>query len=251
MEIFNNPNIPKICSGKVIADARLSEESVNTLNNLGITVIPSYKSDRLLPPIYAHPDMTILNIGGGRFVCSPDSFEYYSDRLTECSIIKGSVELQKDYPKDVTYNITIMGDFVFLNAASNQTEIFKTYIGSNKKILNVKQGYTKCNICIVGSEALITSDTGIYKAALASGIDALKIDSGYIELKGMSCGFIGGASGLIAPDILAVNGDIKTHPNANDITAFCKNHGVNIIPLKKGVLEDVGSILPIFNFQLK
>ncbi|MCD8390669.1 MAG: hypothetical protein LUD03_02370 [Firmicutes bacterium] len=246
MEYFNVPHIPNICSKGVVADCRISPESVKKLNSLGIEVILSYKSENLLPPISAHPDMTILHLGGNRFVCSPDSYDYYKERLNGADVARGVCVLKKDYPNDVPYNITIFGEYVFLNASSNQTEIAKTYVSSSKKILNVKQGYTKCNICVVSRNALITSDTGIYKTAVDNKIDALLIESGYIELKGMDCGFIGGASGLIAPNMLAVNGDIKTHPDGCKMIEFCKKHGVDVISLKKGILEDIGTILPIF-----
>ena len=67
----------------------------------------------------------------------------------------------------------------------------------------------------------------------------------------MSYGFIGGATGLIAPDMLAVNGDLKTHPDYNNIVDFCKNYHVDIISLKNGSIYDIGSILPIFGIQVK
>ena len=87
---------------------------------------------------------------------------------------------------------------------------------------------------------------GVNKLAKSNGIDVLKINEGYITLKDMSYGFIGGATGLIAPDTLAVNGDIKTHKDCDNIISFCKNHRVDVLSLKKGEIEDIGSILAIF-----
>jgi hypothetical protein len=119
-------------------------------------------------------------------------------------------------------------------------------MGAGRKILNVKQGYSKCSIAVIGTDAAITSDTGIYNTLIANGIDVLKIDSGSIRLDGVSYGFIGGVSGLIAPDVLAVNGNIEAHPESEKIKEFCNKHGVSILSLNNEELYDIGSILPIF-----
>ena len=65
---------------------------------------------------------------------------------------------------------------------------------------------------------------------------------GFIELYNME-GFIGGASGLIDNKTLCFNGNIKTHPDAENIKSFCKNAGVDVISLNNGNLKDIGSIL--------
>ena len=56
-------------------------------------------------------------------------------------------------------------------------------------------------------------------------------------------GFIGGASGLINKTTLCFNGDLKTHPDCNNIIDFCKNVGVDTISLNKGNLVDIGTIM--------
>lgn len=56
-------------------------------------------------------------------------------------------------------------------------------------------------------------------------------------------GFIGGASGLINKNLLCFNGDIKTHPDYENINSFCKNVGVEVYSLNKGMLKDIGSII--------
>lgn len=245
-KFFCIPHLPNKCSNSVIIDHRVDKNTINALNALGIEVIFSYKSNRLHSAVCGHPDMTIMHLGYDKFLCSPDSYEYYKLQLPCADVIKGTVELDLKYPYDISYNITILQDFVFMNTASNQIEIYKSYIPMEKKILNVNQGYTKCNICVVNENAIITSDTGIYKASIENGIDALLIQQGYIELNGMNYGFIGGATGLLSQDTLAVNGDINTHADCDKIIAFCKNYGVNVISLKKGAICDIGSIVPVF-----
>ena len=43
------------------------------------------------------------------------------------------------------------------------------------EIINVKQGYAKCSICVVSDNAIITADKGIAKAAIQNRIDVLEI----------------------------------------------------------------------------
>ena len=241
MEFLKMPNLPYRQVRGVIIDCRADEETIKSLNRLGIETVLSYRSDNLHPSVCAHPDMTITHLGGNRFICSPDSYDYYKSALPQAELIKGTIGLSSEYPHDVTYNITLLNGFVFMNTATEQVNVF-----NGGKIINVRQGYTKCSICVVAENAIITADTGIYKAARENGIDALLISAGHIELPGMNYGFIGGASGLIAPDTLAVNGDINTHPDGERITDFCKYHNVNIASLKRGAICDIGSILPIY-----
>ena len=62
----------------------------------------------------------------------------------------------------------------------------------------------------------------------------------------MPYGFIGGASGLFDEGMLVFNGNIKTHPDYNNIKYFCTNHHVNIYSLHDGELEDIGSVIQLF-----
>ena len=246
MIYFKKPNTPNKCSGGVIVDYRIGEESINELNRLGIKALKSCQIPSLYDAVCGHPDMQIHHFGGNRFVCAPEAFEHYTKLLPDADIIKGSKPLTAAYPDDICYNAAAFGNYLICNTVSTTIEISSEYQRRGQTILNVKQGYSKCSICVVNDNAIITADEGIYKTALENKIDVLKISEGFISLKNMSYGFIGGATGLIAHDALAVNGDIKTHINSADIISFCKNHGVEVVSLKKGEIEDIGSILPIF-----
>lgn len=43
--------------------------------------------------------------------------------------------------------------------------------------------------------------------------------------------------------MLAVNGDINSHPDSEQIKVFCHKYNVDIIPLKDGKLVDIGTII--------
>lgn len=246
MEYFLHPNIPNKCSKGVLVDFRTSEESISTLKSLGIEVFKTQRIKCLYSSVCGHADMQIHHLGDNRFVTAPEVYEYYNELFAEACIINGSKKLSNRYPEDIYYNAAAFGNFLLCNSSCTATEILSEYRSMNKTILNVKQGYAKCSICIINENAVITSDKGIYKKLYDNGIDVLLISSGFINLQGVSYGFIGGATGLISNDLLAVNGDISTHPNSSEIISFCKNYNVNIISLKKGTLDDIGSIIPIF-----
>ncbi len=243
MKYIDIPNTPNICSNRVLVSKRIGEESLSSLKSIGIEPVFAYNTDNVSTYISHHADITIVHLGKNKFICSPDSYSYYKNVLTGADLICGSRNLDKTYPNDVFYNITVLKDFIF--AHSNQIEIIKMNDPMPQKILNVNQGYTKCNICIVSDNAIITSDKSIYNEALKNGIDVLLIKSGEIELEGYDYGFIGGATGKASRDTLLINGELITHSDGDNIKAFCKNYGVYLYELKKGNIYDIGSILPI------
>ena len=65
-----------------------------------------------------------------------------------------------------------------------------------------------------------------------------------IFLNGFSCGFIGGASGVVDNTILFC-GDIRKHKDYNNIKAFANNRGFDLYSLSNNDLYDYGGILPV------
>lgn len=62
-------------------------------------------------------------------------------------------------------------------------------------------------------------------------------------MRKLDYGFIGGATGLIDNNTLAVNGDINSHPDSEQIKLFCHKYNVDIISLKDDKLVDIGTII--------
>ncbi|MCD8180295.1 MAG: hypothetical protein LUF26_02270 [Firmicutes bacterium] len=225
-----------------VIDCRAADETVYALENLGIKVIPTIKLGCLYDAVASHADIQIHYLGNNKFVCAPQTFEHYKKHLPEeFTLIKGEKPLGYEYPLDICYNTASFGDFVICKAACTAREILSEY--KSRTIINVNQGYSKCNICPVTGNSIITSDNGIAKAAAERGIEVLKISAGNIKLRGLDYGFIGGASGLISDGTLAVNGDIYSHPDGEEIKSFCESRGVKIYPLKREILEDIGSVI--------
>lgn len=230
--------------GIVIVDCRAANRTVYSLESLGFRIIPTIKINSLYNAIATHADIQIHYMGNNRFICAPEAFKHYKKYLPcEFELIKGSKRLSSEYPDDVAYNAAVLRDYVICNSAYTAAEILSEYKSMSKKILNVRQGYSKCNTCIVNGKAIITSDRGIAKTAEEHELDVLEIEIGHIKLRNLNYGFIGGATGMIKENLLAVNGDINTHPDGDYIKQFCKNHGTELFSLKDGSLEDIGTII--------
>ncbi len=233
----------------IIVDCRANDETIKELEKTGNAVIPTVKLDCLYDAVASHADMQIHYLGDNRFVCAPEAYDHYKKLLPHgFTLIKGSAKLNSKYPDDIAYNAAALKDCVICKSRCTAIEILETYGSKGADILNAAQGYAKCSTCIVSGHAIITSDKSIARAAEKHSIDVLKIREGYIKLQGMNYGFIGGASGLIDRNVLAFNGELSTHPDGDNIRSFCKNHGVEIVELKKGILTDIGSIITNTDF---
>lgn len=242
MRYVHIPNVPNKKVGTVIVDYRISRESAESIRKLGINAIYSAPVKSLHESVNGHPDMQIHHLGENRFVCIKEVYHHYRKVLpSDAELIYCSENIGEKYPNDVLCNAAALGDVVLCNYKYTARAITSQY----KSCINVKQGYAKCSVAVVSEKAVITADRGIKRALCENGIDVLLINEGEIALDGMSYGFIGGVCGLVSPDILVVNGNIRNHSCYSQIAAFCKKYGVKIEELNSDIIYDIGSILPI------
>lgn len=242
MSINGNTTQSNICSNRVMVDYRTDKVSITELERLGVNVYKTTPVKSLYEEVMGHADMQIHFIDN-KAICAPEVYNYYKSLdFADVELIRGSKELKSTYPDDVAYNVCNIGEYVILRPLSVAIEILSEYHYLKKKILKSKQGYAKCSICVVNDNSAITADNGMYKLLKENELNVLKIEEGHIELNNMK-GFIGGASGLINDNTLCFNGDLKTHPDCENIISFCKNVGVDTVSLNKGNLVDIGSIL--------
>ena len=245
MEFLSEPNLPRKKVGYVIIDCRSDKKIIKALEDMGITVFLSCKIDSLYDSVSTHPDMGIHHIGGNVFVCEPSTYDYYKQTLTlpGIKLIKGSSKLTSTYPFDIAYNVARVSSLAFHKTKYTDATIIQQ--SKNVKFIDVAQGYSKCNVCIVAKNAFITDDISIYEKGVENGMDVLKINIGNILLKGFEYGFFGGATGLISNDILAVTGNVEKHIDFIKISGFCNKYGVKVKSLTPYDMVDIGSILPI------
>lgn len=224
---------------RVVTDYRTSKETIKELKNLGYTVILTKPVPSLYDEVQGHADMQVHFVNS-KLICEPTVYSYYKERFADMDIVCGSIALKPKYPYDIAYNVCRIGKYAVCRRSHTAPEILSEY----QTILETKQGYARCSICIVNSESVITSDEGLYRLLSENKLNVLKIRPGYIELGRMQ-GFIGGASGLLENSVLAFNGALKTHPDHRNIVDFCRNVSVEPISLNSGNLVDTGTILRI------
>ncbi len=225
----------------VVIDSRIDIESEEMLYKMGIKTIKIPQNNLFDKPISAHPDMFCVKIKEKRFVDKRIAhlFDFWDVEIISREVQNGQAY---KYPYDVGFNCAVMGNHIICNKQYTASEILQYSNEQNMNIINVKQGYAKCSTCIVDDNSIITEDESIAKAARNFGINVLMINKGFVKLDRYDYGFIGGASGLINNRLL-FNGDIKMHPNYNEIKRFCTSRNVEIISLNSKQLYDIGSIL--------
>lgn len=242
---ISNPNLPENKVTKVIIDYRTPKKIIENLSRVGVNTIFSCEVNSLYNVINGHCDLQIHHLADKYFTCTPNLLSYYKEKLPDCEIIQGTTNLSSNYPDDIAYNIARINKYAFHNLKYTDYSICKYYEKIGVKLVHVNQGYAKCNVCIVNENAIITSDMSIAKAADNYNFDVLLISQGDIKLADFPYGFIGGASGLIAPYKLAFTGDIRLHCDYNAIADFCFKYGVEPVSLSDEMLVDIGSVLPI------
>ena len=230
----------------IIVDFRMDDEIRNKLKKMGFEVYDSYDQSNLYDGLRGHVDLSIFS-DGRTIICSKESYNYYKDLIIKKSgnkynLVQAKGDLKAVYPGDVGLNLAFTGKYAIGRLASLDPiliEIIKS--SKNVEFINVNQGYANCSICQVSDKAIITGDDGIYKALSLHGLEVLKIRQGYISLKGMDYGFIGGASCDLANGLIAFFGDLESHPDSDLIKKFVEKHGKKTISLGSGKLVDYGS----------
>ena len=223
-----------------IIDYRILDEIKNELSKYAENIIPTIRQNTY-ESICGHSDIQLCKIDDNTIVCAPNCFEYYKSRLSGVNVICGEKNPNGNYPNDVLYNVCTSDGFAMHNFKYTDKITLAVIEQKFSKHINVRQGYSCCSTCAVGN-AVITEDSGIYRALTSNGIDALKISSGSVVLKGMNYGFFGGAVGVYKNNFFTV-GNLDTHSDAGQINEFLKERNINVYKLADGKLRDVGSIL--------
>ena len=230
---------------KVIVDYRIDNEEKNSLDALGYDVLICPPSSILYDAVCGHPDMLLNIIDLNTIIVHKDTEKKFVNNL--CSygynVIFSNSELEVSYPGDVALNAVNMTNIFVHNL--NHTDKILLEAVNNKKLIHVKQGYTKCSTAIVSENAIMTSDTGICNALKIEGFDVLFLPPGDIVLPGLNYGFIGGCCGLLEEGLLAFYGDLNCYAYGNEVLNFLNKHKVKPAFLRKGKLMDRGSIFAI------
>lgn len=224
-------------------DYRISMEERLNLSFLGCKVIPCEPCNNLYPAISGHPDILMHLLEPNKLILHKGASKAFEKTLLKLhfNVIRSSQYLQSEYPNDISLNAVNTQDF-FLHLLKNSDKSLLDQV-NHKKLIDVKQGYTKCSTVILPFNAFITSDKSIYSALLAENADVLLLPPGDILLPGLDYGFIGGTCGLINNRTLAFYGSLDFYPHKALILNFLKKYKIDVKYLYNGPLIDRGSIL--------
>ncbi len=230
----------------VIANG-LSQTALQTLEKQEIVVIETLPNPAVNDKISFHSDISFLFDGENTLFIASEMSEYENSMKDYVSCLKVIPEkLGKNYPYDVLLNCVILGRNLICNVDTVSPTVLKYFKDKGYRVINVKQGYTKCSVLPVSDSAIITDDPSIADACLSSEIDVLLVSKGCVRLDGFDYGFIGGASGRISKDTVAFCGDISSHPDSVEIIKFLEKYGLKPLSLDYNQLYDIGSIIPIY-----
>ncbi len=195
-----------------------------------------------------HADLSVLHLGGNSlFIASFLKNSCFSEKMRDLGfeIVFSDIQMDRTYPLDAMLNICICGNRFFYNPKSADRSCVEILRDRGLKPLSVRQGYTKCAICVVNESSIITSDKGIHSIAVKAGLSSLLITEAHIVLEGFAYGFIGGSTFVPKRDKLAFIGNIHTHPDCKRIVEFLENKGIEPINITENNIFDAGSILPL------
>ncbi len=240
---LKNPNLPANKVTTVFAN--IDDNALkNAFDKLSIKVVPVIQNELLDAPVSRHADILANYVGKSTFLVDKNQAElcnFIKDNDGKSVIIEN---IHSPYPNDCLLNFADIGDYIICNKSILTKEIVDLL--PNKQIIDVKQGYSKCSVCICKYNTIITDDISVYNAVLQfDNINSLLIEKGSVHINKYDYGFIGGCCGLIDKNTLLFNGDLSTHSSFDKIKKFLYDNDVNYIDIKGKPLTDIGSIIPI------
>ena len=225
-----------------VVDRNIHPKGAKILGDLGLHIIYSVENKKLSGGISTHPDMQLLPLENNTVLVAGQCYDYYLSKLSPfgVKVIKFDCDIFSLYPFDALLNAApLFNKYLFVSKYSY--EKLKGYFGGFTPVF-VKQGYTKCSICSVAENALITSDMGIYTAANKLGVDVLYVNPLQIKLSGFSHGLFGGCTGLVDNNTMFINGSLE---GCDKVLGFLKKYGVRPVYSTEYELCDIGSVIII------
>ena len=239
-----SPNLPQ---GKVtlFAVSQKHPDLINELEKLGAETVLVRDDAAFLPCEADHPDMHIHHLGGNKIMLyKQDKYlvDFFKNRGYD--VVFSSDKKEIKYPKSAALNACRIGNIILYNDKCVDKKIIQYANQNNIEIVNCRQGYSRCAVCIVSEKAVITSDEAVF-GALEGKIDVLKIERGNIKLFNSDDGMIGGCSSMVGKNTLAFYGDVSKHPDYIKISNFLNKNQVKHICLGDNDLTDVGTFIPL------
>ncbi|MDD2632968.1 hypothetical protein EOM75_01965 [Candidatus Falkowbacteria bacterium] len=223
----------------IIVDAKIPAMAKEALSAMG-QLLELATDGIVYPAISGHPDIFFCRVGQ-ELVVAPNLPAHYLEILVSHGIktICGKNLLGKQYPASAHYNAVATQEYLIHHPAITDEVIKKLFI--NKKTLDVKQGYTRCNLMMMGEEHALTSDAGIGRVLEQAGIKTLLVDPGVVILPGFDNGFFGGCCGVWQDAVYVLAGRDGLAQSA-ETESFATSAGYRICWLTNEAPFDGGGI---------
>ncbi|OHD56150.1 MAG: hypothetical protein A2014_01255 [Spirochaetes bacterium GWF1_49_6] len=224
----------------ILIDARADDAAKETLRSFG-KVVEFITQDIVYPAISGHPDLFFCQ-AGKEVIAAPNTPKFYLKTLENEGIVcrPGYSNVGAEYPWTAGYNCVI-SDNVLIHRGDITDRAILDFWGSGK-IIDVQQGYTRCNLLPVGGGRFITSDRGIEKSLNVAGFDVLYISPEGVALDGFPHGFIGGAMGRYGNRVF-IAGSPESIPEGETLRRFILDAGNELCEINGGAIRDLGGIL--------
>jgi len=239
--LIKTPCLPKNAVKHCLIGEKYTEE-INELNELGVECLALNKNTLLDDEINNHADILSFNFGNGQAILNKGSIGEEELKNIGIQPVFYSFEVSSPYPNDIPLNVAFTGKNIIGNSKFTAKEIIDFAHSNNIEIINTKQGYSKCNLCIVSNNAVITEDEGLAHLLKIYQYNVLLISSGDIILSESHYGFLGGASCKISSDKMYFSGDLSRHKDYKRIIDFLELYNVEPIYNKTRKLTDFGGI---------
>lgn len=164
------------------------------------------------------------------------------ENIHNIELIKIPVPTKPEYPHDAALNFCVVGDKLIYNPKTADASVIDRL---RLNLLACRQGYTKCSVCVVDEDSIITADNKIAQIAMSTGMSVLYVKEDLAALDGFEHGFIGGASFKISRNEMAFTGVINDAGEKRRIESFLNERGINAVYLTAERLFDIGSAIPI------
>lgn len=245
IDFVQTPHLPKGNVRHLIIGKKYEKLLKNASVRYGFELICLESNPCCDKRLSGHADLAAVHIGGNRMVCR--KFVKGSAAHSIMIELGASVDFVDDcispiYPHEASLNFCIVGSKVILNPKTADAIIVEKLTNDRACC---KQGYTKCSVCVVDDNSIITEDEGVARCAVTAGMNVLKIPYAGIMLDGFDKGFIGGASFKLAPDIMAFTGTLKNEIAKNKIEEFLQERSISAVYLNDAPAIDIGSAIPI------
>ena len=244
INLINTPCLPKGTIKHCLIGSKYIDE-INELKELNIDCFTLNPEPLLEEEINSHADILAFNFGNGQVLLNKGSIGEEELKFLGIEPVFYNGVISSPYPKDIPLNVAYTGNHIICNSTYTSKEIIDFANSNNIGIIKTNQGYSKCNLCIVNDNAVITEDKGLACLLKNYQYNVLLISSGDIFLSDTHYGFLGGASCKISYDKMYFSGDLSSHRDYECIVNFLDLYNVKPIYNKSHKLTDFGGIVQL------